>query len=190
MYSEKELIDRLQKGEEQAFRLLVETYQRQVYNTVLALVQNIEEAEDVAQEVFVEVYETIHRFRGEAKLSTWLYRIATSNALKTIQKQKAQKRFAFLSSIFGDNNEVVHHPPEFYHPGVALEDKEQMQLLFGAMARLPDKQKVAFSLHHVDGLSYLDIAEVMQTSLSSVESLIHRAKQNLKKQLQGYLIFQ
>ena len=190
MYSETELIDRLQKGDELAFRFLVETYQRQVFTTVLALIQNMEEAEDVAQEVFVEVYETVHRFRGEARLSTWLYRLATSNALKAIQKRKAQKRFAFLSSLFGDNNEVVHHPPDFHHPGVALEDKEQMQLLFRAIARLPDKQKVAFTLHHVDGLSYQEIAEVMQTTLSSVESLIHRAKQNLKKQLQGYLIFQ
>lgn len=190
MLLETELINRLQKGDEQAFRYLVETYQQKVFNTVLVLVQNVEEAEDIAQEVFVEVYETVHRFRGEARLSTWMYRIATSNALKAIQKRKAQKRFAFFSSLFGDNNEVVHHPPDFHHPGVVLEDKEQMQLLFGAIARLPDKQKVAFTLHHVDGLSYLDITEVMETTLSSVESLIHRAKQNLKKQLQGYLIFQ
>nr|WP_293836164.1 sigma-70 family RNA polymerase sigma factor [uncultured Arsenicibacter sp.] len=189
MILEAELIPRLKKGDEKAFRYLVETYQRRVYNTILALVQNAEEAEDIAQEVFVEVYETISAFRGEAKLSTWLYRIATSNALKAIQKKKAQKRFSFLSSLFGTHNEVIYHPPDFHHPGVALEDKEQMQHLFAAVARLPDKQKVAFTLHHLDGLSYQEIAEVMQTTLSSVESLIHRAKQNLKKQLKHILIF-
>jgi RNA polymerase sigma-70 factor (ECF subfamily) len=91
--------------------------------------------------------------------------------------------------LFGSQNEVIYHPPDFYHPGVALEDKEQMLLLFGAIARLADKQKVAFTLHHVDGLSYQEIADIMQSTLSSVESLIHRAKQNLKKQLQDNLIF-
>ncbi|WP_128548331.1 RNA polymerase sigma factor [Larkinella soli] len=187
MYSEPELIENLKRKDEKAFRYLVETHQRQVYNTVLALVQNAEEAEDVAQEVFVEVYETIDRFRGEAALRTWLYRIATSNALKVIQKRKAKKRFAFFTSLFGSDNQVNYHPPDFHHPGVALEDREQMQLLFGAIGRLPDKQKVAFTLHYLDGLSYQEIADVQQLTVSAVESLIHRARQNLKKKLSGSL---
>ena len=93
---------------------------------------------------------------------------------------------AFLTSLFGNNDELKHHPADFVHPGVQLENQERASILFKNIDKLPDNQKVAFTLHHVEGLSYQEITEVMQTSLSAVESLIHRAKHNLRKSLGQY----
>lgn len=183
---ESELIAELKAGRESAFRTLVETYQDKVYNIALVIVQQPEEAEDIAQEVFIEVYQTVRQFREEARLTTWLYRITTSKALAHHRKRKAQKRFSILTSLFGLNNEVLHHPPDFHHPGVSLEQKEEMRTLFKAIDKLADTQKVAFILHYIDEQSHREIAEVMEVSVSAVESLLHRAKQNLRKQLTPY----
>ena len=187
---EKQLITELQKGSQSAFRHLVESFQNKVFNTVLSIVQNNEEAEDVAQEVFIEIYESVGKFKGESKLSTWIYRIATTKALESHRKKKAVKRFAFLTSLFGENDEVIHHPVEFEHPGVVFENKERAKILFVHINQLPDNQKVAFTLCNVEGLSYQEISEVMQLSLSSVESLLFRAKTNLRKTLKDHYMNQ
>ncbi|GAB3315373.1 RNA polymerase sigma factor [Larkinella ripae] len=180
---ESELIAALKAGRESAFRMLVERHQDKVYNTALAIVQQPEEAEDIAQEVFVEVYQTVGQFREEARLTTWLYRITTSKALAHLRKRKAQKRFSRLTSLFGLHNEVLYHPPDFHHPGVSLERQEELNTLFKAVEQLADNQKVVFVLHYVEDQSHRDIAEVMQLTVSAVESLLHRAKQNLRKHL-------
>ncbi len=181
-----ELIIQLQQGSEAAFRALVEGYQGRVYRVVLALLRSPEEAEDVAQEVFIEVYQTIARFRGEAALSTWLYRLAVSHALKNRQRARTKKRFALLTSLLGARNEVLHHPPDFQHPLAQLEGQEELQRLVEAIARLPDQQQVAFTLRHEQELSYQEIADVLQTTVPAVESLLFRARQTLRKHLQPH----
>ncbi len=190
-----QLITGLQAGNQDAFRQLVETYQSRVYNTVLSIVRQPEEAEDVAQEVFVQVFESIQTFGGDGKLTAWIYRIATTKALEAYRKRHAQKRwgglpFAFFTSLFTSDGENDFddrlHPVDFVHPGVKLENQERATVLFAAIDRLTDQQKIAFTLHHVEGLSYQEITDVMQTSLSAVESLLHRAKANLRKRLANY----
>lgn len=184
--NELELIQQLRAGDEQAFKSLVENYQNLVYNTALGVVQNSEDAEDVAQEVFIQVYRSIDQFKGDARLSTWIYRITTTKALDHIRSRKRKKRFAFITSLFGPNDELVHEPVDFQHPGVALDRKEQAALLFRMIDQLPENQKVAFTLHKTEELSYQEIAEVMQLSVSAVESLLFRARQNLRKLLEKY----
>jgi RNA polymerase sigma-70 factor (ECF subfamily) len=179
--SDAELVVQLQQGREAAFRALVAQYQGRVYRTALSLLRSPEEAEDVVQEVFVEVYQTIGRFRGETALSTWLYRLATSRALKARKKALAKKRFAFLTSLFGDHNEVLHHPRDDRNPQALLEGQQQLQQLVEAIARLPDAQQVAFTLRHEQELSYEEIAAVLQTTVSAVDSLLFRARQALRK---------
>ena len=183
---EIELLSALQAGSENGFKLLVETHQKRVFSTVLAIVQNFEEAEDVSQEVFIEAYLSINKFRGGSKISTWLYRIATTKALEMIRKKKTAKRFAFFTNLFNSDNEMLHHPINFEHPGVVYEQKENAKILFKAIEILPDNQKVAFTLANVEGLSYQEITEVMNMSLSSVESLLFRAKTNLRKSLSDH----
>lgn len=181
---EHELIQRLKNRDEAAFRYLVDTYQDRVYNTAIGIVQNAEDAEDVAQEVFIQVYRSIGDFKGESKLSTWLYRIATTRSLDLLRSRKSKKRFGFIQRLLGENNEPVFEIPDFNHPGVALERKENAAKLFRTIARLPGNQKAAFVLHKIEGLSYQEVSEIMKTSLPAVESLMHRAKQNLRKMLE------
>lgn len=183
---ELELIERLKKGDDSAFKIIVNTWQNMVYNTSLGIVQNAEDAEDVAQEVFVQVYESIGQFKGDSKFSTWLYRIAITKSLDHLRKKKRKKRFAFIQSIFGNNEEEVRHQPDFHHPGISLENKEKAAILFRAIDKLPDNQKTAFTLHKLEGLSYQEVSEIMDSTVSSVESLMHRAKANLKKILTDY----
>ena len=184
--NELELIQQLRAGDEQAFKSLVANYQDMVYNTALGIVQNSEDAEDVAQEVFIQVYRSIDQFKGDARLSTWIYRITTTKALDHIRSRRRKKRFAFITSLFGPNDELVHEPVDFQHPGVALDRKEQAALLFRMIEQLPENQKVAFTLHKTEDLSYQEIAEVMKLSVSAVESLLFRARQNLRKLLEKH----
>jgi RNA polymerase sigma-70 factor (ECF subfamily) len=185
--TDAELVTQLQAGKATAFRLLVERYQGAVYRTALSLLRSPEEAEDVAQEVFVEVYQTIARFRSEATLSTWLYRLTTSRALKLRRKARAKKRFAFLTTLLGTHHEVLHERPDHRHPLALLEGQQQQQQLLEAIARLPDSQQVAFTLRHEQELSYEEIAAVLDTTLPAVESLLFRARQSLRKFLQPHL---
>ena len=178
------LVAQLQGGSEAAFRTLVERYQARIYRTAFSLLRNPEEAEDVAQEVFVEVYQTIGRFRGETALSTWLYRLAASRALKTRRRARAKKRFAYFTGLLGFDNEVLHEPPDHAHPLTLLEGQQQLELLLAHLARLPDQQQVAFTLRHEQELSYEQIAAVLGTTVAAVESLLFRARQTLRKHVQ------
>lgn len=184
--SEWILIEQLKQKDESAFKTIVETWKDMVFNTALGIVQSMEDAEDVAQEVFIQVYESIHSFKGESKFSTWLYRITITKSMDHLRKKKRKKRFAFIQSLFGMNNEVLHDPPDFNHPGITLDNKEKAAILFKAIERLPETQKIAFTLHKIEGLSYQEVSQVMNSTLSSVESLLHRAKNNLKKHLSDY----
>ncbi|MBO3699259.1 RNA polymerase sigma factor [Roseivirga sp. E12] len=185
--TDQQIILALQQKSESAFRSLVDQYKDRVYNTCLGLLQNSEEAEEAAQDVFIEVYKSVEKFRGDAKLSTWIYRIATTKSLERIRKQKTQKRFAFLQSLTGGDKdyETTKHAT-FEHPGVLLENKEHAQTLFQTIKTLSDNQRIAFTLHKVEGLPYQEIAEVLGTSVSSVESLMFRARKNLQKKLKTY----
>lgn len=185
--SDQEIIRALQQKSETAFRTLVDQYKDRMYNTCLGLLQNPEEAEEAAQDVFIELYKSVGKFRGDAKLSTWMYRIATTKSLERIRKQKTQKRFAFFQSLTGGDKdyETTRHAT-FEHPGVILEHKEQAQTLFSTIKTLPENQRIAFTLHKVEGLPYQEIAEVLGTSVSSVESLMFRARKSLQQKLKTY----
>ncbi len=146
--------------------------------------KNQEEAKDMSQEVFIHVYQNIERFKGESLLSTWIYRIAVNKCLEEIRKKGRQKRSAHLEDIA--DPVIQNKTPDFFHPGLALENQQRAAILFGAIEQLPEQQQVAFTLAKVEFLSYDEISKVMNKSVSSVESLIHRAKQNLQKILKDY----
>ena len=170
------------------FRNVFKTYKNRVFNTSLGLVQNWHDAEDIMQEVFVNIYHNLADFRGQAQLSTWIYRITINKSLDFLKARTAKKRSGFLVSLFGSksDDEQPIDVPDFVHPGVQLERKESAAALFRAINKLPDQQKVAFTLAKVEDLSYQEIADILQTTIPSVESLLFRAKQNLKKLLRDY----
>jgi RNA polymerase sigma-70 factor (ECF subfamily) len=133
------------------------------------------------------VYQSVSSFKGESKFSTWLYRITVSKALDHEKRKKRKKRFAFVQTLFGNNEEEQQiQPAEFNHPGVQMEQKERAAELFNALRKLPDKQRTAFMLHKLEGQSYQEVAEILNTTLYAVESLIARAKINLRKILSSY----
>jgi len=184
--TEQELISGLLEGNESAFKTVVHTYKNMVYNTVLGFVQHAADAEDVTQDVFIKVYENIGQFKQQAKLSTWIYRISITQAMDLVRYRNRKKRGGLLLSLFGTQQELLYDPPDFVHPGVLAENKEQSAILFGAINKLPDNQKTAFLLQKVQDQSQQQIAEIMQISEGAVESLLSRAKANLKKLLANY----
>ena len=181
-----ELMVQLQQGDELAFKKLVDQWQDMIYNTTLAMVHNEDDADDITQDVFIQVYQSVSSFKGDAKFSTWLYRIVISKVLDHIKKKKRKKRFAFVQSLFGTASEEVLHPVDFNHPGVVAENKERAAELFKALEQLPDSQRIAFTLHKLEAQKYQDVAAIMDLSLTAVESLIARAKGNLRKILKQY----
>jgi len=181
---EKILIYELKQKSKDSFEELVNLYKDRIYNITIGLIQNVEDAEDLTQEVFIEVFNSIDNFREDSSLNTWIYRIAVNRALEFIRKKSRKKRFGFIMSIFSEKEEL--QISDFEHPGVKLENKERAALLFKAIAKLPVNQRTAFTLSKVDDLSYKEISETMKIGVSSVESLLFRAKTNLKKYLENY----
>ncbi len=168
------------------FEELYNTYKKLVFNLALSYVQNVEDAEEITQDVFVSVHKSISSFNETAALSTWMYRIAINKSLDFLKAKKSKKRFAFLTSLFhDDSNELKHNPASFNHPGVLLEDKEALAALFNKINQLPDSQKTALILHKIEHKPQLVVAEIMDISPKAVESLIQRAKVNLSKKING-----
>jgi RNA polymerase sigma-70 factor (ECF subfamily) len=186
---DKELIRKIATKDHAAFKALVDRHQGLVFNTCYHLLGNRQDAEDVAQEVFLQVYRSAKGYREEAKLSTWLYRIAVNRSLNFIRDNKWSRRLKSLTSLLEDDREQVRDIPasDSDRPDVALEEKERNSAIQKAINSLPAKRRAAFVLHKYEGLSYREIAEIMHRSLSSVELLIHRAKSNLQRRLVRYL---
>ena len=168
-----------------SFLEIYEEFKGKVFNTVIGYLQNVEDAEEVTQDIFVEIHHSINSFEGKSSLSTWIYRISINKSLDFIKAKKRKKRFAFISSLFNDSGELKHDAPHFYHPGVILENKEKSAILFSAIDSLAENQKTAFLLSKVEGLGNKEIAEVMNMNVGGVESLLSRAKDNLRKKLGG-----
>ena len=183
--SETEIIQKLQQGNEQAFRQLVDDYQKLVVNTCFGIVHNTEDAQDIAQEVFIEVFRSIQNFRADAKLSTWLYRIAINRSLNFIRDNKRKKWFQSFDDVVREKNLKLKEISTAHHetPDSEMENKQRALLLHQAIDSLAENQKIAFTLNKYEDLSYKEISEVMDLSVSSVESLIHRAKISLQKKL-------
>lgn len=179
--NESELVQELKNGSEQAFRSVVDTWQHMVYNTILSMVQNTADAEELTQDVFVQVFRSVRSFKGDSKFSTWLYRIAIHKALDHERKKKTKKRLAFLNWLSNEN--VTEQVPDFHHPGVALEQKEEAALLFRLIGELPEKQRLVFTLAKTEGLPVQDIAAVLGISTGAAESLLFRARNTLQQLL-------
>lgn len=183
--NEQELIQQLRQGNEPAFRWLVENYRNRVFHTVLNILQDTKDAEDAAQETFIRVFESVNSFKEESSLSTWIYRIAVRKALDKIRRRKTRQRLhRILPWWIPEEKKSVD--TMFHHPGIAVENKEKAGILFRAIESLPEKQKLAFTLIKVQGMSYEEACTIMQQNIKAVESLITRAKLNLQKQLEEY----
>jgi len=188
-----ELIKNLKNGNDESFRIIVDKYQRLILNSCYRFVYNRETAEDLTQEVFIEVYRSINMFRNDSKLSTWIYRIAISKSLDYLKSRKRKKRFANSKSLF-ENEDMIGstslkdeiQAPDEQSPEKLLDNDDRIKVLSLALDCLPENQRIAFTLSKYDEFSYKEIADVLGITISSVESLIHRAKVNLRKKLYNF----
>lgn len=157
-------------------------YRLMVFNLALHYVLNTEDAEEITQDVFVKVYQSINDFNSNSSIKTWVYRITVNASIDFIKRKNSKKRFF----IFGKKSESEN---EYFsvknteHPGVILENKEKSALLFSVINTLPENQRTAFLLSKLEGLSNPEIAVIMEASISAVESLQVRAKKTLRQKL-------
>jgi RNA polymerase sigma factor (sigma-70 family) len=158
-------------------------YNNLVFNLCLQYLQNKQDAEEAAQDVFVKIHKKLPTFEGKSSLKTWIYRITINHCLDVLKGRKRQKRFAFIFDFFNDKNDNSRDLPHFDHPGVLLEDRESLESLFKKINQLPENQRTALILKYLDELPQREIAEIMAISEKAVESLLQRAKQNLDKKL-------
>lgn len=148
------------------------------------MVQDHGMAEDITQEVFVTIYKSILSFNERSTLSTWIYRITVNKCLDHLRARKRQQSRGFLSMLFSrETGEPIHDNPVFEHPGIVAERREKSRYLFESIETLPENQKTVFILAHIEELPQKEIAEIMNMSLKAVESLLQRAKGNLRKKL-------
>ena len=183
--SEAGIIEKLKEGNEKVFSDLVNTYQKMVINTCYGLLHNFEDAEDVAQDVFIEVFRSASGFRGDSKLSTWIYRIAVNRSLNFLRDHKRRKLIKSLDNIVesSPNGAGGSYSEQGSDPQSELENTQRSKIMHEAIDTLPKNQRIAFTLNKYEDLSYKEISEIMELSVSSVESLMHRAKKNLQKKL-------
>jgi len=178
------LLQQMLDGDATAFRQLYDLFYQRVYNTCLLYLQQVPEAEEATQDVFLELHQSAVKFRADASLTTWIYRIAVNKCLDRQRYKQRQKRFAFLTSIFHrDTGELIHDMPVPQHPGIALEQKENAAVLYAAIHQLPENQQTAFILKQAEGLPQKEIAQIMGVTEKAVEALIQRAKAGLRQKL-------
>ena len=180
---EKKLIQNIKNKDQKAFKLLLDKYQVMVINICMGYLHNKDEAKDLAQEVFIQAYLSIDKFRGDSSLSTWLYRISTNKALNYLRSNDKRKNERSINAIQTDNAYFdVAAGPEVNSDYLMIETERKRNLDL-AIDALPDNQKTAFVLSKYEDLSYKEIADVMELSVSSVESLLFRARKALQKKL-------
>lgn len=169
------------------FRKVVQEHQARVYSTCYRFLRSREDAQDVSQEVFIQVYTSLDDFRGDSQLSTWIYRIAVTRSLDLIRKQNRKRRLGSVKSILsiGSDEGEVDVPGESTPEGDLL-DSERNRILSWAVAKLPENQRVAITLTHYEEYSNQEVADIMDTSVSAIEGLLHRGRKKLKKHLTGY----
>lgn len=181
-----ELISKLREGDEAAFRELVDLYSQKIINTCYKFLPVREDAEDISQEIFIEIFKSVKSFRGESKFSTWIYRVAVTKCLDELKRRNRKKRFADFGKFL--HIDIISDKLS----GGKLPDKdinynESLDNVMRALECLPDNQRAAYTLSKVEGYTNTEIAEILNTTLSAVESLISRAGNKVRLRLSEIL---
>lgn len=182
--SDKELLERVILGDRKSFTALYDKFYPQVFKTAFGYLNNNFDADEIVQDVFIEVHRSVGRFNHKSGLSTWIYRITVNKSLDRLRFQKSAKRFSFFSAIlFNEDNRLTENIADTSNHGLDADNKELEKIIRKAMDTLPETQRTAFVLTQVEDLSGKEVAEIMKTTGKAVESLIQRAKANLRKEL-------
>lgn len=185
------LVERTLAGDQRAFELLVIKYERRIQRLIRRMVRDVDLVEDIAQETFIRAYRALHQFRGDAQFYTWLYRIAVNTAKKTLMDFKRDPTVSesALRST-DDEDETSRHgnePTTEETPETVFAAKEIATAVNNAMVALPEDLRQAVTLREIDGLSYEEIAEVMQCPIGTVRSRIFRAREAISAKIRPLL---
>lgn len=179
---ESEIINGLKNNNQEVFRYFVMQNQVRIIRVCMGLLQNREDAEEIAQDVFIEVFRSIANFKGQSSLATWLYRIAINKSLNLLKKNKSRKWLVNFESLFyqgeKDTEGTVNNSER---PDGKIEQKEMNIIMQKVLNQLPEKQRIALTLHKYENISHKEIAEIMSVSVPAVESLIFRAKNQIRR---------
>jgi RNA polymerase sigma-70 factor (ECF subfamily) len=182
--SDQDLVRRARTGEQAAFQELLERHQGRVYHHALRLMGNSQDAEEVLQDTFLQVYRNLERFEERSRFSTWVYRIATNEALMRLRRAR-RTREVFLEDALGRDGEVPAESLRDFTRG-ALEEtegREMLGILQRLLAEMPEDYRAVFALRDIDGLTNAEVAEVLEISVSAVKSRLHRARLYLRDRL-------
>ena len=192
-FRERLLLRRLRERDERAFRELVEEYQDRVFNLLYRMIGGREEAEDLAQEVFVTVFKSIEQFRGESKLSTWLYRVAVNhckNRIKYLVRRHDRQTGALDDAAERESVALGHNPigaARIERPDRAVEGAQLDLLVQRAIADLDEDHRVVVVLRDIEELSYEEIGAITGLPEGTVKSRLHRARLALKQKLAKHM---
>ncbi len=168
-------------GDTKAFGELVRRHQDRLYNTVFRLVENAEDALDVVQESFINAYQSLDSFKGDAQFFTWLYRIAVNTAISLKRKKRVLLR---IPDLQGQISIEPIDPSEASRPGYALEQAEEEQKLHRALERLSPEHRVVLVMKELEGQKYEDMAETLGVPIGTIRSRLHRARLELRELLE------
>ena len=182
---EEQLVARIKIGDENAFAQLVEDNEKMVFNVALRYAKNYDDASDITQEVFIKAYRSIDAFKGEAKLSTWLYRITVNVCLDFMRKNKLYfKNTVEISGEDDDGDDFeLPLPDNTYRPEALFEKKELRDEILAAIDSLPPAAREIVVMRDINGMSYQEIAEALHIELGTVRSRLARARLRLRKKL-------
>jgi RNA polymerase sigma-70 factor, ECF subfamily len=186
--TERRLVERLQRQDEAAFNELVRVYEQRVFALVQRMIGDRAEAEDLAQEVFVTVFKSIGSFRGESKLSTWLYRVTTNhckNRIKYLGRRARPGKEAWDETEEGVQSATMQTAAVIPRPDLAAEGNQTEALVRRALAALPDDQRELVVLRDIEGLTYEEIQSITGLAEGTVKSKLHRARLALTKLLES-----
>jgi RNA polymerase sigma-70 factor (ECF subfamily) len=182
---ERLLIDRCKQNDRAAFDELVRKYEKRVYNLAYRLSNHYDEANDISIDAFIRVFQAIKMFRGDANFSTWLFRIVTNVYLDRRKRTRNKQHLSLEEYIELEENTVARQIEDpAPTPGVAVEQNERTNLLQGAIVTLPHDQRAMILLYHTEGLSYEEIASVLELPIGTVKSRLNRARLKLREKLE------
>ena len=180
------LMERVKAGQMEAFEELVERHQHAVVGTVAKMLGNDADAEDIAQQVFIRVWKSAHRYKPTAKFTTWLMTIVR-NLVFNECRRRSRARLVPLEAETPDAPRTQHADSEALSPSEELLDGELRRAVDAAIASLPESQRMAIVLRRYENMPYEEIARVLRTSVSAVKSMLFRARGELKEKLRSYL---
>lgn len=183
---EAAILERIRQGDESGFELLVKEHTGKIVGLAWKLTGNRDDAEDLAQEAFLRLHRSLHSFRGDSRIGTWLYRTTTRLAIDHLRRERIKRKLFFFRQDNEAPDPVELASDQRHNPGQTYQVNEAMQRLRNSLSQMSTRQQVIFTLRHYEGLALKEIAEHLDLEIGTVKSHLHRAVNQLRNDLAGF----